>query len=456
MSLLASEISEDMHDAAEKRTSMEMETTMRTSGGVAALGVAGVVALTLGACSGGQPTTAGSAASGDITLEFAQWWEPELPDGSFRALMDQFEKQNPGIKVKLLSGPYASTKEQLIAGAAAGTMPDVVGLDGAWVSDFARQGAIADLSAIMKEKSYDDTQLASQIKVNGSTYMIPVVNFVYPMFVNTDLLQKAGVTATPSNRSEFAEAAQKIHAVDSQTSGWVLPLSLEAPNGIQNDVMSWVWASGGSMLTKDGKPAVTNPEVREVAEYVKKLWDSGVVTPGAFTMKEQDKVEEFTNGRVGMMIDSLAHINTIRKGNSSLKFDITPLPAKEGYSGKRGMPYAAWGIGMSAHSKHPAEAWKLVEFLMSKDVNASLANDAKAFPGNTGSVPKFVNDDELFKKAFEIWNSGTPANEFVGLPVAETLMREFDEQFQMYLNGSTDVDSMLKNIQTAWEGHFTS
>ncbi len=32
-------------------------------------------------------------------------------------------------------------------------------------------------------------------------------------------------------------------------------------------------------------------------------------------MKEQDKVEEFTNGRVGMMIDSLAHINLIRESN---------------------------------------------------------------------------------------------------------------------------------------------
>jgi hypothetical protein len=31
-------------------------------------------------------------------------------------------------------------------------------------------------------------------------------------------------------------------------------------------------------------------------------------------MKEHDKVEEFTNGRVGMMFDTLAHINLIREG----------------------------------------------------------------------------------------------------------------------------------------------
>ncbi|MFN8455078.1 MAG: hypothetical protein U0401_10510 [Anaerolineae bacterium] len=36
-------------------------------------------------------------------------------------------------------------------------------------------------------------------------------------------------------------------------------------------------------------------------EYIKGLYDAGVIAPGSFSMKEQDKVEEFTNGRVGMM-----------------------------------------------------------------------------------------------------------------------------------------------------------
>ena len=70
--------------------------------------------------------------------------------------MDDFETANPGITVKLLSGPYASTQEQIFAGAAAGTMSDVVGLDGAWVSDFAKQGALADLSTLMKDAGYDE------------------------------------------------------------------------------------------------------------------------------------------------------------------------------------------------------------------------------------------------------------------------------------------------------------
>jgi multiple sugar transport system substrate-binding protein len=430
--------------------------TLRARGRLALLSSVAVLFAAVGCAPADTGATTDSADSDsanadEVVLEFAQWWEPELPEGSFRALMDEFEAANPGIKVELLSGPYASTKEQVVAGAAAGTMSDVVGLDGAWVSDFVKQGSLADLSALMDASSYDQGQLASQIQIDGSTYMIPVVNFVYPLYTNDDLLGAAGVTAPPSNRTEFAAAASAV--TGDGVAGWALPLSLEAPNGIQNDVMSWVWASGGSML-KDGQPDVTNAEVTSAVEFIKGMWDDGSIAPGAFTMKEPDKLEEFTNGRAAMIISSLSHINLIRESNPDLNFSISALPSVDGYTGKRGIPYASWGIGVAENSEHKEEAWKLVSFLMSESTNQKLSSIANAFPGNTTAVPDFVQGDELFGKAFEIYQSGFPANEFVGLPVAEELMRLFDEQFQLYLEGDITVDEMLTAAQEAWVAQF--
>lgn len=417
---------------------------------IAGATVATVGMLAVAGCSGSGGGDASD--SGDVTIEFAQWWEPELPEGAFRALMDTFEEENPGITVELVSGPYASTKEQLFAGAASGTMPDVVGLDGAWVNDFATQGVIADLTALMAEVGYDDSELASQIQVDGATYMIPVVNFVYPLFTNDALLADAGVTAPPTTRSEFEEAAAAITAGGVAT-GWALPLSLEAPNGVQNDVMSWAWASGGTMLA-DGQPDVTNDDVRSVVEYIQGLWDDGVIAPGSFTMKEQDKVEEFTNGRVGMMIDSLSHINLIRETNPDLQFSISAIPAEDGFDGERGIPYASWGIGVAENSENKDAAFKLVEFLMSTDVNSELSTIANAFPGNVNSAPDLEGKDELFTTAFEIYQAGYPANEFTGLPVAEDLMRQFGEQFQALLDGQQSVDEMLDKVQASWSAEF--
>jgi multiple sugar transport system substrate-binding protein len=411
-----------------------------------AVTVASLVAF-VGACGSGDSDDA--SAGGDVTLEFAQWWGAELPAGTFDKMIADFTAQNPTIKVKLLSAPYASTKQQLVTGAASRTLPDVVGLDGAWVNDFAKQGAIADLSKLAADAKYDTSELASQVKYKDATYMIPVVNFVYPLFVNQDLLTKAGVAKVPGTRTEFLDAAKKISATGGNVKGWALPLDTAVPNGIQNDVMSWLWASGGSML-QDGKPNLTSAPVKSTVEYVKSLNDAGVIAPGSLTMKEQDKVEKFTNGQVGMVIDSLAHVNLVKKNNPKLKFTVAPLPAEDGYTGKRGLPYASWGIGVSNSTKHKAEAFKLVQYLMGKDVNAGLSTIANGFPGNKNAQPDLSKSDPLFKTAFDIYQQGTPANEFTGLPKSEDLMRTFDEQLQLMLTNKSSVDDGLAKAQDSW------
>ena len=207
-------------------------------------------------------------------------------------------------------------------------------------------------------------------------------------------------------------------------------------------------------MLKDGKPDVTNEAVVGTLEFIKSMYDEGLISPGTFAKKEQDKVEEFVNGRVGMMVDSLAHINLIRERNPDLNFGITAVPAVDGYTGKRGLPYASWGIGVSANSEHKEEAFKLVSYLMSKDVNAKLVSIANAFPGNVNAKPDFVTSDALFGKAFEIFQEGYLANEFVGLPVAEELMRQMDVEVQGMLEGNQSAAEAAAKTQAQWETAF--
>jgi multiple sugar transport system substrate-binding protein len=394
-----------------------------------------------------------TVAVADTTIEFVQWWEPELPAGALRGIIDGFEAANPGIKVKLVSGPFSATHDQIVAGAASGTLSDVVGLDGAWVNELAKQGAIAPMDSFMDETKFDRSQMADIIKVDGKSYMFPLASFVYPVFVNLDMAKAAGVDKLPSTRTEFADAAKKMTHPDKNQYGWVLPLSLQVPNGSQNDVMSWVWASGQSML-KDGKPNVDNDAVVSVLSYIKSLNDAGVISPGINAKKEQDKLEEFVNGRVGMMIHSLALLNLMRQRNPNLNIDISALPAADGYTGKRGLPYASWGIGISNNSSHKAEAWKLVSYLTSPEVNGKLVTIAHAFPGNVNAKPDLSKSDPLFVKAFNIFQSGKLANEFIGLPVAEQLQRDMDVELQKMLDGQQTPQQAAAATQKQWLSEF--
>ncbi len=398
-------------------------------------------------------TMAMSVSAEDITLEFQQWWGVELPDGALQEIVDGFTAET-GVNIELLSNPYADTKTQIAAGAATGTMADVVGLDGSWVYDFAKQQAIADLTTLMDADGYDTSQLSDQIKYEGDTYMIPVVNFAYPLYVNLDILEEAGVEEIPTNWTEFLDACAKI-SENTDKAAYCIPLNTEAPNGIQNQFSSWLWASGGSLL-QDGKPALTgNDRLNQVAELFKTMKDSGYLSAGVEAMKEQDMVNEFENGRLAFMVDGISHLTTIKTESPDLNFTYAPMPKADDYDGESGLDVACWGIGIAENCEHKEEAIKFVEYMMSPEVNAKLSQLANAFPGNSTAEPDYSANDELFLKAFEIFQAGYAINEFTGAPTAEDLMRSMNEQLILYFDGDTEsVDDMLAATQEAWEPAF--
>ena len=404
---------------------------------------AALAAMAIGSC----------ASAEDITLEFQQWWGVELPDGALQEIVDGFTEET-GIKIELLSNPYADTKTQIAAGAATSTMADVVGLDGSWVYDFAKQGAIANLTELMTADGYDDSQLSDQIKWEGNTYMIPVVNFAYPLYVNTDILEEAGVEAIPTTWSEFLDALEAIKT-NTDKAGYAIPLNTEAPNGIQNQFSSWLWASGGALM-QDGKPALTdNEKLVAVIDLFKQMKDNGYLSDGAEAMKEQDMVNEFENGRLAFMVDGISHLTTIKNESPDLNFTYAAMPVQDGYDGQSGMDVANWGIGIAENCEYKAEDMQFVEYMMSPEVNAKLAQLANAFPGNSTAEPDYSANDELFLTAYEIFQNGYAINEFTGAPTAEDLMRSMNEQLILYFDGDTEsVDDMLAATQEAWEAAY--
>jgi len=406
------------------------------------------------AVSGCSSSGGGSASDGAVTLQFSQWWANELPKGDLAAMVHQFEKQNPKIKIDLVTNPYQNTHDSTIAQAATHNTSDIIAMDGTWYSDLQNQGALANMSSLMKDAKYDDSSLSGELKTDGSVYMIPAVNFIYPMFVNTDLLSQAGIKSIPKTQSEFKAAADAV-SQKTKAKGFTLALSPQTPNGVANDVMAWVWASGGTILPSGAHPKADGPGVQEGLEFVKSLYAANDVLAGSLNAQETQKPNAFAQGQVAMMFDSLAHITSIKQNNPSLHFDIAPVPVKDGYTGEQGINAAAWALGISNDSKHKAEAWKFVQFLMGPAVDAQLATEANGFPGNKAAKPDLSKSDPLVQKAFQIYQSSKPENEFAnGLPVSVQLESDFDSELQKYFTGGQDVQKTLSNTQSAWDRHI--
>lgn len=401
-----------------------------------------------------EETSSEEASSEGVEIEFQQWFDNEMEEGYLQGVCDDFYEET-GIKVKLLSNPYADTKTQLQASSVAGTMADVVALDGSWIYDYATQGMLMDLNELFDEIGFDTSDISVQTSVNGTVYAQPLVNFPCLMAVNQDLLADAGITEIPETWTEFLDACKKVTNPDKNVYGFAMNMSTDNATCMEY-FAAFAWNSGGTILTEDGKPFFAgNDTFIETTEFFKSLFDNKVVTPGMYTMTDADKVEEFVNGRVAFMPDSVAHLTNIKEQAPDMNVTYINMPHKDDYDGESFMRANNWACGIAKNSEHPKEAAQFIAYLLGKDVNADLCVHANGFAVNSTSEPAYTDDSDAFKAICDIYKTTTGKAEFYSLPTADALMRVLDEDLVMYIDGDyKTVDEMMEHVQQEFDAAY--
>lgn len=392
----------------------------------------------------GVTTTEGAGKS--ITLKFQQWWGAELPEGYLDEICANYEKET-GVKVELLTAPWSDTKTAITAGSTNGTIADIISVDGAWLSEFVDMGILTDVAA-----AGVDSSLASDIwKVKGTGYVVPVLNFCYPMYVNMDILEDSGVETVPTTWSELEAACKKITAAGH--SAFALNLGTTNANGIQNVFMGTGWASGISMKDDSGEYKVKgNQDLASLAEMFKKLYDDGSLYPGMSTLEESEMTSNFAAGNCAFTIASAATMSQFSK----LNFEATTIPVKDGYTDKSGICYASWAVGISDSCKNKKEAADFINYLLGgkdgKDGSASagLASTMSAFPNSTVAQPDYSAAPKQFQSYYELYKKNYVINEFIGLPNASDVMTSMTNDLVKYMEGDLTTDTMLDN----WQGYL--
>ncbi len=311
---------------------------------------------------------------------------------------------------------------------------------------------MTDMTALMKKDGFNRNIIKSQWQVNNKTYAIPIVNYAYPMFVNQDILKKAGVTKMPKTWTEFEECCKKIKATGAYP--FALNLDTSSPSGIQNTYMGFAWASGIKMKTERGEYNLSNnSDLKAFATYMKGLYTNGYIYPGMSSLTEADMSSKFSSGNIAFVISSAAILNSFRKESPNLNIGAVPIPVKDGYTGKSGMCVASWALGVTENSKHKEEAMRFVEYLLSgfngKDgsIDADLAVTQSAFPGSSLAQPDYSKADPVFRSIYDMYKAGYPINEFTGMKEANAIMTEYINELIPYMDGKVDADKFLGNVQ---------
>ncbi|MCK4371971.1 MAG: extracellular solute-binding protein, partial [candidate division Zixibacteria bacterium] len=76
----------------------------------------------------------GSNIAAKTTIEWWQFWTDPSVKPTIRAIVDDFEKANPDIEVKLTDLTWANGHEKIVIALASGAGPDVLELGSDWIA----------------------------------------------------------------------------------------------------------------------------------------------------------------------------------------------------------------------------------------------------------------------------------------------------------------------------------
>ena len=390
-------------------------------------------------------------ASAKTEIEWLQWFAAENTRDFYEGLVDEFEAANPGISVKLVTQPFGKVRESIVTDSAIGVGSDVLGLNMPWTTGFLKSDILEPLDAYMSKGSNsfktENLVQAPIGKINGKTWMVPLNGFPFVMHVNMDLVKKAGFSKPPSSWSELKEQAVAISNLGDGISGIGMPLSSQPPsNGPILTFLPLLYSNGGRIM--DGtSPNFDNAKVVETLNFINDLKTSGAMAPGFASRTGGVDLEEFIAGRSGFLISPGVHASAVATRNPDLNYDLVRVPT----NGVNAYRVHGWELGIASKSKHKEEAWKFIDFLLSKEVNAKVAKASRALPGNLDSLDLVSGGaTPVMKTQMNILSGDEPVEELRQAPSAVASWSIMTEEMQSMLNGDQSAKEAASKVQSRW------
>jgi multiple sugar transport system substrate-binding protein len=205
------------------------------------------------------------AVSGDLTLQ--GWSAGAVEAPILEKVLADFQAKYPNIKVKFepIATDYATA---MVAKFASQDVPDVFYVDSGPAATWINDGDLEPLDDYIAKSGFDTSKffpayLDAFKGPDGKLYGLPKDGNTIAMAYNTDLLEKAGVTAPPTTWEELNAAIDKLKG----QSGLDAPLCL-APS--LDRALAFIYQAGGGLFNADKTAAaIDSPEsVQGIETYL--------------------------------------------------------------------------------------------------------------------------------------------------------------------------------------------
>jgi sorbitol/mannitol transport system substrate-binding protein len=386
-------------------------------------------------------------------------------------LSKQFEKENPGIKLRFISLSENQARAKITASTAMGGGEfDVVMISNYETPQWAQNGWLVNLSDYMaKTPDYDENDfipsLRDSLSYNGAMYSVPFYGESSFLMYRKDLLERSGVTlpAKPTWQ-DVAAAAKTLKEKNPGVAG----ICLRGKPGwgeVLAPLDTVINTFGGRWYDKDWRPQLTSPETAEAVKfYVDTVRNYGEKGPASSGF--QECATQMGQGQVAMWYDATSAVSVLEDPkeypDAAGKIGYAPAPIDK--KPNSGWLYT-WALGIPVSAKNKDGAWKFISWMTSKNyiklVGETLGWE-RVPPGSrlsTYQIPEYKKISAAYGpltlEAIENANPKQPTImpvpytgvQFLAIPEFQDLGTRVSQQVSAAIAGQQSVDDALKQAQ---------
>ena len=369
----------------------------RTLAGIAAAALIVPLAACGGSGNGGTATAEGIPAKGtDDGTEITLWTRSPL-ERQAKNVVEAYNKSHKN-QVKLEIIPNDDMEGKVGGASQTDSLPDILAGDVVRIPYWASEGIFTDIT-----KQIDGLDNKADLQqghieagtVDGAEYTLPFITDVSVMVWNKTLYKEAGLDPEqgPKSIAEFVEQAKKVAALNKDGVAGSY-LAGQSGGALVFDLFPSVWADGESVMNKDGSEAtLDNDSMKGVLDAYKELANTtnGL---GAGSKEETGATwtAPFANGKIGVMPYPNTSTTALFDAEKDGGFEVGVAPIPGTKEGKTSTFLGGDAMGISKDSKHVAQAWNFLYWLMQSDTQKEVFADRGDTASNIQTLKTAYND----------------------------------------------------------------